>query len=303
VINERNDIDRQIQHAKAELASLKYEISSLEHPSRSLIPGKRSAKGIHEYRGLVIEDHMIYDVIQENKQKSQEAEMDALVNPSENQKFEAKHALPKYRHIVDFPQYNSMIKTEQELLVPLFAVRFAEKEILIEKEEELTEQYNELVEEFKEREQIINEYNVRTSVKSDKWPPEFYFTKDDLDDAARLKWAAQDIPMILSRSEQIDRCYYDTNSFVQDPKKEFDNYRARLSWTEDEKHIFVERYRQYPKEFEKIAEALPEKTIKDIIEFYYTNRYKMNLKDNEGVAKKRSGKKKVFTEGTKKNYL
>lgn len=302
VLSEKNEIEAEIQRAKAELASLKYERNSLSHPSRTLIPGKRSANGIHEYRGLVIEDHAISDVIQENKQKSQEAQIDALVKPSDKEKSDVKHILPKFRHIVDLPEYKKTIENEKDILVPLFATRFAEKEILMEKEEELTEQYNEFTEEFKKREKIIDEYNARTGEKSENWPPEFYFERPDLDDQARLKWAAQDIPMILSKSEQIDRCYYDTNSYVRDPKKEFDQYRTRLAWTEEEKHTFVEKYRQHPKDFEKIAEALPQKTIKEVIEFYYLNRYKMNLKDNEGVAKRRGGKKKVVTEGTKKNY-
>ena len=308
VLNEKNEVENEIQRLKAELASLKYESSSIQQTSRTLIAHTNNTHGIHEYRGLVIEDNAIESVIQENQQKSQEAQIEALVDsvvPQQREKeldFGVKHRLPKFRHIVDLPQYRKTIETEQELLIPLFATRFAEKDVLLEKEEELAQTYKEYDEAWEERKKIIDEYNARTGEKSEIWPIEFQFDSAVVDDNQRMKWAADDIPMILSKSEQLDRCYYDTNSLVPDPVSEYSDYKYRLAWTEEERQIFVEKYRQHPKDFAKIADALPEKTVKDVIEFYYLNRYKMNLKDNEGLSKRRGGKKKVVTEGTKKNY-
>ena len=310
VINEKNAVETEIQRLKAELASLKYEALSIQHPSRTLIANTSNTNGIHEYRGLVIEDNAIESVIQENLQKSLEAQKEALVDSvlsskqkdKENFDFGVKHRLPKFRHIVDLPQYKKTIETEQELLVPIFATRFAEKDILLEKEEELAQKYKEYDAQWQDRKKLIDEYNARTGEKSEIWPPEFTFDAPVLDDNQRLKWTANDIPMILSKTEQRDRFYYDTNSFVADPEKEFSEYKNRLVWTEEERQTFVDKYRQHPKDFAKIADALPEKTIKEVIEFYYLNRYKMNLKENEGLSKRRGGKKKVVTEGTKKNY-
>ena len=76
---------------------------------------------------------------------------------------------------------------------------------------------------------------------------------------------------------------YLMNRFVEDPKREHDEFRARLHWSNDERQTFVEVYRKNPKDFRKIADALPEKTHKDVIEFYYLNRYALCLKENEGM--------------------
>lgn len=300
VQNVKNETDAEISRLRAELSSLQYELKSFKHTAQALTPNT-STNGIHEYRGLIMIDTSIESIIQDNQRKAKEAQQCALVDASTNSP-ETHHTLPMYRHIVDYPQFKNQIDTNNELLVPLFAVRYAEQDVLYEKENELAKKYNELDGPWQERQKTIDEYNDRTGEKSEQWPSEFYFERPNLDEVQRLKWAAQDIPQILSEKEKLSRAYIDTNAFVPDPVTVFDQYRHRLAWTEEEKTIFVEKYRQHPKDFAKIAEALPEKDVKEVIEFYYLNRYHLNLKENEGAAKRRGGNKKVITEGSKKNY-
>ena len=302
VQNVKMEIEAEINRLKADLTSYEIEKKSLELQKTAGLNPPTTKDGVHIFRGMVITENQISDIIKANKEKCIKSRKRTLLDPCDDDNLSAIHKLPKYRHLVDLPQFKKTIDVHSDLLTPLYAAKFAEKDVLMEKEDELAETYNELDEQWQQREKVIDEYNDRTSEKSENWPTEFKFDRPVLDDAARLKWAAQDTPMILSKEQQIDRCYYDTNSFVGDPVSEFKDYKRRLVWTEEEKKIFVEKYTLHPKSFAQIAESFPDKTIKDVIEFYYLNRYRMNLKENEGAARKRGGKKKVVTEGSKKNY-
>lgn len=301
VQNAKAAVEAKIAALKADLSSLMYEKNSIDNTVQPIIPNS-STKGIHEYRGLVITDNVIDNIIASNKEKAKEAQKDALVNVLP-ESIPPKHTLPKFRHIGDLPEFKQTVNTQSEILVPLFAIRFGEKDVLEQKKLELVDTYLALDEPYKHTCELIDEYNARTGEKSEHWPPEFTFDRAPADDVARLKWVAQDTPMILSKKDKIERAYYDTNSYVANPEETFEGFKNRLAWTEDERQTFVEKYRQHTKDFAKIAEALPEKTVKDVIEFYYLNRYHMNLKENEAASKRRGGKKKVITEGTnKKNY-
>ena len=90
--------------------------------------------------------------------------------------------------------------------------------------------------------------------------------------------------------------FYNMNGFVEDPVKAHNDYRKRLVWTDTEKQIFLDKYRLHPREFRKIAAGLPNKSVKDCIEFYYVHRIDMKLKELEQMTKKR-GRKKMLAEG------
>jgi hypothetical protein len=64
-----------------------------------------------------------------------------------------------------------------------------------------------------------------------------------------------------------------------------------------EKQIFLDKYRLHPRDFRKIAAGLHQKTVKDVIEFYYCNRIALNLKGIEQQSKRGRGRKKMITEG------
>jgi hypothetical protein len=104
--------------------------------------------------------------------------------------------------------------------------------------------------------------------------------------------------MFLSKRERRANVYYDMNGLIDDPQFAHERFRARICWTEEERAIFIEKYKQHQKDFRKIKAALQDKTYKDVIEFYYLNRYPLNLRDTEGS--KRRPKKKVISEGVAK---
>ena len=66
------------------------------------------------------------------------------------------------------------------------------------------------------------------------------------------------------------------------------------------KKIFYEKYGQHPREFKKIANALPGKSTKDVIEFYFLNRIPMNLHELDVRARTKGHHKKVISEGSSK---
>jgi len=297
----KSEIDNEIIRLRTDLSSLQYERNKYNHNSRPLIP-ESPENGIHEYRGIAITDQFINSIVKENQQKAKEADMNILID-SPSFKIPEKHLLSKFKSFVDIPSYKKVLDDHKSLLLPMFAIDCAEKDIIVEREAELVEEYSERTDKWKNHIKYVDEYHHRTEQKNEAWPIEFNFDRTASDDVARLKWVAPDIPMFLTHQEKQRRCYYDTNGFVEDPIKEFEKFKNRTAWTEEEKAIFVEKYRLSPKDFDKIHEALPEKSIKEIMEFYYLNRYQLSLKENEGVAKRRGGKKKVITEGTKKkNY-
>lgn len=98
--------------------------------------------------------------------------------------------------------------------------------------------------------------------------------------------------MIVSPDEQIfEHLYSDTNRLIQDPEAHYEVHKVLDNWTQDEVDIFCRRYAMYPKQFGKIASALPDKSFQDCVLFYYRNKGQRNFR---ALVDKRSkdGKKK-----------
>lgn len=291
VLAAKAETEQEIQRLRAELSLLQHERASFNRTAHAFNPEEAIA-GVHEYRGLLITEKTVSSVIMENKsRKSDATEMWTLADQ------------PSFRTVLELPGYRRTISSQRRNLVPLFHSQLTERVFVDEHARELALRYKEKRERWLEKVDMVTEYSAKTDMKSDVWPPEFTMDTPKIEDSARLKWVARDQPMYLSPRDRRSECYYDMNRFVEDPRREHDEYRARLHWSNDERQIFIEIYRKNPKNFRKIADALPEKTHKDVIEFYYLNRYALCLKENEGMARKRGGRKKVISEGsTKKNY-
>ena len=286
------EIEQEIMRLHADLSSLQNERKSVGKPQKN-DTNKQTADGIKEYRGLIIAENAINAIIAENKAKKEKA--DRIKNLTND--------IQIFHNPVEFPQYQKMIESQRNSVLPLFAAQFAEKKSIMETQKELAKQYVRLKDIWEEPNRLIDEYGDRVDIKSEQWPPEFPTENPIIDDAARLKWCAPDRTMFLSQNQKISDCFYNKNGLVTDPVAAHDEYRSRLVWTDEEKRIFVEKYRQYPKKFSKICAALPEKCHKDVIEFYYLKKYELNLKDNEAALKKRGGRRRVISEGSaKKNY-
>jgi hypothetical protein len=287
----RNAVDQEIARARADLSSLQHEKSAYERKARPSLPADGTG-GLHEYRGLLITDTTIGAVVAENRaRKNQSAQMETL------------GGLGLVRILPELPQFRQMVAAQSRNIVPLFESECLSRSVLSEHEMALTSEYHQRAKFWEYARSVIGEYSAKTLEKRDSWPAGFPAERPNIDPAARLRWVAPDSPMFLSKQDRFSGCFFNMNGFVNDPMAEHNEYKDRLVWTEEETQIFVEKYKQNPKDFRRIKSALPDKCHKDVIEFYYLNRYEMGLRENEGAAKKRGGKKKVISEGNvKKSY-
>lgn len=283
--------EQEIQRWRADLSVLQREKASLNQCTHTL-NSSAAVEGVREYRGLLIEDATIRDVINGNRQRKAEAADLTSVGSSAT-----------FGSLVELPEYRATIERQRRNVVPLLISQVRERALIEEYSRDLANTYKANHDRGAANDMIVAEYSSKTDVKSSVWPSDFNMDVPKVDNARRLRWTAPDQKMLLSPRQRKSECYWDMNGLIDDPVKEHNEFRERLCWTNEERQMFLEIYRKYPKDFRKITAALPEKSHKDVIEFYYRNRYELCLKDNEGVARKRGGRKKVISEGiAKKNY-
>lgn len=250
--------------------------------------------GVKEYHNILLSDPLIESVISSNKEKKKESESSVFT-----QKLSPDAT---FKSISDLPLYKTTIQDIQEIVAPVFAAHFRSRELIKQKQEDLAKWYVDSLQNNKYLQKKVDDYNDRVYSVSENWPPEFpkgKTTKPD-DEEELLKWTAKDQPMLMTKTRLMTNCYYNTNGFVPDPVSAHEEFKNRISWSEDEKQKFVSKYMQHPKKFRLIADSLPLKSVKDVIEFYYVNRYKLSLKEKETARRKRGGKKKVISEGSAK---
>ena len=90
--------------------------------------------------------------------------------------------------------------------------------------------------------------------------------------------------------------YSDENGLVKDPFEHYGINKVPDNWTEEEIAIFCRRYATHPKQFGKIAAALPNKTTPQCVLFYYRSKKKIDFR---ALVDKRSrdGKRKKGKKG------
>jgi hypothetical protein len=288
VTQAKADTDQEIQRLRADLSSLQHERNSFNHGAGSFVQPDPN-QGVHEHRGVLIMDNTIDSVLRCNQ--ARKAESDKLS--------QLPTGVRLFKRVVEFPLYRQTLLAQRQNIVALFECQYHARVILNEHESTLADRYRSIMETHGVLGKAMEEYSARTGTSSG----DIDEVATTVDDAARLRWTAPDQQMYLSQRERTIHCYYDMNGFVEDPPFKHAEFKGRISWTDEERDIFLEKYGQHPKDFRKIQAALPEKSHKDVIEFYYLKRYELNLKELGAAAKKRGGKKKVISEGVaKRNY-
>ncbi|KAM0787666.1 hypothetical protein ACM66B_003729 [Microbotryomycetes sp. NB124-2] len=133
-------------------------------------------------------------------------------------------------------------------------------------------------------------------------------TADMRDPTVRATRTAAVVPdMIIDDTERREFIGLDDDSRRKvDNPVEFYGVRAPLDlWTEDEVQVFCKRFAAYPKQFGRIASALPDKTTAQCVLFYYRMKNTIDfrsLSDRRGPnGKRRKPKRKLLTmDGDKK---
>ena len=292
IIEQKNAIDQQVLMYKAELSALQHQRSFFDRSPNAIVP-TLSRDGVKEYHNLLLWDSIVDSVIAENRQKKKESDEPALLNMG-------TEVSTRFGNIYQLPHYYQSIEEGKELLPSIFATHFKCRETIQQKQLQLTKEYVIRNNHWNNKSQIIDEYSQRIEAAKDNWPHEFPKSGPTIiqDENELLKWTAPDQPQLMTKLRMMTQCYYNTNGLVEDPETAHNEYKNRISWSEDEKKKFVTKYTQHPKKFALIAKSLPMKTVKDVIEFYYVNKFSLSLKEKEGAHRKRGGKKKVISEGS-----
>ncbi|KAK9815578.1 hypothetical protein WJX72_006161 [[Myrmecia] bisecta] len=115
----------------------------------------------------------------------------------------------------------------------------------------------------------------------------------------RMKTMVQIPPLILDARERDQRRFITTNCRVPDPVAVLKEEAASRPWSTEEKRIFMDRFLQFPKDFRKIADGLPHRSVGDCIVLYYKIQ---KLDEFAAVRRKQQLKKRRLQSEVNRNY-
>ncbi|CAG9462011.1 unnamed protein product [Pedinophyceae sp. YPF-701] len=81
------------------------------------------------------------------------------------------------------------------------------------------------------------------------------------------------LPEMLGPDDLKRNCYISRNGLF-DPREELRRAKLHRPWSEKERKTLLERFSQHPKDFNKIAAALPGRTANECIVYFYTHQKK-----------------------------
>ncbi|KAH8926814.1 hypothetical protein BT69DRAFT_929330 [Atractiella rhizophila] len=121
---------------------------------------------------------------------------------------------------------------------------------------------------------------------------DWIMTNDDKDPTLRGHKSHIEPPdMLLPKFDRPDNLV-DTHTFVADPVTFYQNETARVEWTEEECTTFYQAFQRHTKNFGKIAELLPGRSIEDVIRFYYQKKSIFKWRELAKKGKKGNGGKR-----------
>lgn len=287
VAEQITSLDKQIAEIKAQIKEYENEriYGMISAPNTSDAPAESA---IQDFHGSIFPHSTTANIIEQNKE--------ILRRSTE------KHALPeplkryRYTHITHLPHYLQEDENSHDNAEPILHTICQRINMTDQKAKKLALEYKDRYQLWNESNKYLTVYHKELHDKIDRWPPEFdkclqYIKPNDKTNTVNV---APDQIMYLDDLEKETYLYYDENNFVEDPEAEHLAFKNRISWTENEKQTFLDKYTQHPREFKKIAAALPLKTIKDVIEYYNINRIKLDLGAIEKSHRKRGRRKEAY---------
>jgi hypothetical protein len=179
-----------------------------------------------------------------------------------------------------------------DVLASVFIALYWRRRVRLEKTNTLVSQYQEIAEIWQEHCSLVDCYNIHCHTDFGEPPdPDAKFAPTKPYTGPELKeGCAPDVPMLLDRQEKTALCLIDYNMTVEDPEREYAEFKRRLCWSPEEKALFIEKWALHPKNFPKLSPFFPDKTVKDLIEHYY-----LTKKDGTAMltGKKKIGKKLI----------
>lgn len=245
--------------------------------------------GLRNCSGVLVGKKSLDSIIKANKAKVQQSHDKNLLHDE---------ITSKYKRVGDYPFYFS---DNSQFLAPMLEHIADRKEREYEYNQKLCKEYIERRANWQKLSDNLNNYHKVLHASIDQWPPEFAVNRPKDNDLEKiLSVVAPDQIMYNDPEERESYLYFDENMLVEDPVLAHNQFKQRIVWTDQEKQIFMEKYALHPREFKKIANSLPGKTIKDVIEYYHNYRIKLDLKKLEVAARSKGSKRRVITEGSRK---
>ncbi|KAJ7532477.1 hypothetical protein O6H91_13G005100 [Diphasiastrum complanatum] len=141
--------------------------------------------------------------------------------------------------------------------------------------------------------QLLSSGTAKDDTLSDELPSIKKFSFQSRSEKGSLKMPA----MIIDEKERLSRRFVTRNALVEDPVASEQERKTLNPWTLEEEKVFLEKLCVFSKNFAKIASYLPQKTVADCIEFYYS---KKKLGDFEKVLRrqKQPKKRRDYTQGS-----
>jgi hypothetical protein len=217
-------------------------------------PFDLSAFGVLGFRGLLM-NHPLFDEFRRvNQARIQQANSMATV-------------------------YSSVCSSDYQFLVnlrradcdpvPTFSVVFGRRLLQHERDMKLVGQYMSVYDLWRRFCGAVDQYNVMTHVREEWGTPQA---------TGPTRWRkelglAPDVPMHRDGATKEGVCFDNRNLFVKDPIKSHQQFVRRLRWTDPEKIVFYRKLRAFGKNFHRIAECLPMRSTKEVVDFYYMNRF------------------------------
>lgn len=253
----------ELKRYQIELYNKKRQLHNCFTEQKVVNPSNPHSLGIVNYRGLFINHNLIDNIIHENNAKIKKSNSRAKIDTNFDTISE-----PTFYFRVSF-----LCRKLFDSTPLMFTIIFKRMQLQQEKLIYLTSKYIEIREVWEQLCNYVDCLNIRSHKKLGEWGTEQVLTLTAYEDGGR----APDIEMHIDHDFQ-SITLYDMNRFVKDPKLEHENFKRRIVWLPHEEKIFYEKFYTYPKEFGKIAKFLPDKTTKDMIEFYYTHKYTTEMK-------------------------
>lgn len=257
--NELREITNQIGELQIEKYSLESKLKNLVEDLPYNHKSTNSLLGLVDFHGFLIDNPLIDSILQENIHQS-----------SLSQNY---YTIPLISTFYD-DSFNYKVRKAMTLfesnVKELYHVVFWKKSFLYDRKLGLLRQYLFLRKGWLNYCVGIDMLNVISHDSKYFWGKEQEHSPTiPYDGSGATKGCAPDVPMIIDQSEMKHIFIDEEHRIVRDPVAEYEQFKNRITWTQEEKDRYIEKFYLYPKKFKKIAEFFPNKNVHDMIEAYY----------------------------------
>lgn len=292
LLRESHKLSDELNQLAVDLNCLLHEKQQVVSESQKQIEVRKRPHRIDEYQGFLFSRDLFDDFRNTNRAKVQRS----------HRRFTVQTHIT-LDNIEELPQYEKVLHTHYEFLPAMFTTTYWRSALVQEQKMIYALHYVELWKVWRnEVMPAVDTLNLKFHIDMrDDWGEEQPEAKPTvpIEGPLAVVGCAPDVEMRLSIELPAYNDYVNNNAFVEDPLREHLWYKRRLYWTSEERELFFQLFRKHPHKFAKIAESFPNKTGKDMIEFYYLVKTSEEMSAAKALKNRRGGSrtKKVVAEG------